>query len=848
MDHINRMHQLTTVLFLVFALTANAQLQSPNEFLPHNLGEQFTEHASLIDYYEHVAANSNRVQLQEFGRTNQQRPQVLAIVSTPENMNRIEEIRLNNLRLAGLENGQPTNENPITIVWLGFSVHGNEAAGSEASMQVIHDLADPANTNAQEWLDNTVVLIEPSVNPDGYSRYTSWYRQASPDLPDPVPHAREHNEPWPGGRVNHYCYDLNRDWAWTTQVESQNRIPVYNSWLPHVAADLHEQFYNSPYYFAPAAQPYHNYLTKWQSDFQVEIGQNHAHYFDENGWLYFTREVFDLLYPSYGDTYPCFNGAIGMTYEQGGHSRAGRAIEMLNGDTLTLYDRIAHHTTAALSTVEVSSKNAKRLVDNFKDYYTKSANNPPGEYKAFVVKSSNPIYKMKTLTTLLDRHGIRYGKASSTGIAVSGYDYSTGKNGRTEIGANDLIISAYQPKGLLAQVLFEPEPELVDSLTYDITAWSLMHAHGLEGFAVKQRIDYSQGYDFPSTNVRKSVDKTPYTYLIDWHSMQSVKVLGELLKENIVVRYASSAFTVEGVSHPAGTLLMTKADNRKNADFDKTVLAAAAKFDAELTTARTGFVEQGHDFGSSAMSLIKKPEVLVLSGEKTSNNEFGQVWFYFDKDIDYPATVIDVDQLSRINLDDYNTLVLPEGFFSFNENVLEKIGKWTSGGGRIIAIGAANRSLAGKAGFSLKKYAEESNEKAAKSEAEQIALDHRTAIYKDRVRASLSSNMPGAVVRTKMDTSHPLAFGLKDYYFSLKTSGNSYELVKGAWNVGYLEKGFLSHGFIGSNVKKNLDESTVFAVQSRGGGKVIYLIDNPLFRSFWEEGKLLFSNALFLVN
>ena len=842
------MHKIIFIFFLAFTIKANAQLKSPNDFLPHHLGEQFSEHAMLIDYYQHVADNSNRVQLQEFGRTNQRRPQVLAVVSSPENLQRIKGIRQNNLRLAGLLDGQADEANPIAIVWLGFSVHGNEAAGSEASMQVVYELANPSNAEATEWLKNTVVLIEPSVNPDGYSRYTSWYRQISPDDPDPLPHAREHNEPWPGGRVNHYCYDLNRDWAWATQVESQNRIPIYNDWLPHVVADLHEQYYDSPYYFAPAAQPYHKYLTPWQTEFQVRTGKNHARYFDENGWLYFTKEVFDLLYPSYGDTYPCFNGAIGMTYEQGGHSRAGRAITMPNGDTLTLSDRVAHHVTTALSTVEVSSKNAKQLVDNFKDYFDKSANNPPGEYKTFIVKSSNPAHKIKSLTSLLDIHGIRYGKAGQGSAALTGYNYSTGKEGRATISKGDLVISAYQPKGLFVQVLFEPEPGLVDSLTYDITAWSLMHAFGLEGYAIKQKVDVDQGYDFPKVNVMEAVKKTPYSYLLQWNSMQSANVVSELLKNGVVVRYAESPFVVEGKPYPAGTLVMTKADNRKNAEFNKTVLAAAAKFDAELSTVQTGFSDRGQDFGSDAMRLIKKPEVLVLSGEKTSNNEFGQVWFYFDKDVDYPATIIDADQLSQFDLDGYNTLVLPEGSFKFDEKTLEKIGKWTNAGGRLIAIGAANRSLAGKSGFSLKKYAKEGDEKAAKTEAEQIALDHRTAIYKNRVRASLANNMPGAVVRVKMDNSHPLGFGLKDYYFSLKTGSSHYDLVKGAWNVGYLEEDFLYHGFIGSNLKKKMSNTAVFSVQNKGKGKVIYLIDNPLFRSFWEEGKLVFSNAVFLVH
>ncbi|MEK7255979.1 MAG: M14 family zinc carboxypeptidase, partial [Bacteroidota bacterium] len=394
---------LTCLLLLSATLFGQNKIKSPDEFLPHKLGEQFTEHAMLVDYFQHVAANSNQVKLVEFGKTNQERPQILAILSSPENLARIEEIRLNNLRLASLAstsavgtNGNAgANSQPITIVWLGFSVHGNEAAGSEASMGVLYDLTNPGNRQAQEWLKNTVVLMEPSVNPDGYSRYTSWYRNASPKLPDPNPIAREHDEPWPGGRVNHYLHDLNRDWAWATQVESQNRLKIYNDWLPHVAADLHEQYYDSPYYFAPAAQPYHKFLTKWQADFQVEIGRNNAKYFDENGWLYFTKEVFDLFYPSYGDTYPCFNGAIGMTYEQGGHSRAGRAILMPHGDTLTLADRVAHHRTAALATVEISSKNAAPLVKNFQDYFQKSQTEPPGTYKAFIVKGTNPAHKLK---------------------------------------------------------------------------------------------------------------------------------------------------------------------------------------------------------------------------------------------------------------------------------------------------------------------------------------------------------------------------------------------------------------------------------------------------------------------
>ncbi len=841
---------LLTFPTLVFSQN---KLLTPNEFLPHKLGEQFTEHSLLVSYFQHVAANSDRVKLTEFGRTNQKRPQVFAVVSSPENLRRIEDIRLNNLRNAGLVSGQADNANPITFVWLGFSVHGNEAAGSEASMGALYELCNPANSQTQEWLRNTVVLIEPSVNPDGYSRYTSWYRQASPQLPNPNPSATEHDEPWPGGRVNHYLFDLNRDWAWATQTETQNRLKVYNDWLPHVAADLHEMGYRSPYYFAPAAQPYHTFLTKWQRDFQVDIGKNNAKYFDANGWLYFTKEVFDLFYPSYGDTYPCFNGAIGMTYEQGGHSRAGRAISLPNGDTLTLADRVAHHQTTALSTVEISSKNAASLVQNFADYFKKSQSEPPGQYKSFVIKATNPAPKIKALTSLLDRHGIRYGKAGKAMNGVNGYEYASVSpdgpdqsrgEGKFNISEADLIVSAYQPKGLLAQVLFEPTHELVDSMTYDITAWALPWAFGLDAFALKQRLDpASQGYDEATVAVPGG---TPYAYLVPWNSMQSARFLADLLEKNIAVRYAEEPFEVEGKRWAAGTLVVTRADNRKNSGFDATLRAAASARNVEVTGARTGFVSAGLDFGSSGYNLIDKPSVLVLSGEKTFNNEFGQVWHYFDRDIGYGATILDAEQLGSVQLNDYNTLILPEGFYGFDDPTLGKIGEWVSSGGRLIAIGYANKALEDKPGFSLARYAKPSDKEEATKKMDDATLSERVAQYDHRVRSSISDGIPGAVVRVKMDPTHPLAFGLKNYYFSLKTSDLRYDLLKNAWNVGYLEDNYQTNGFIGSRLKANLKNSAVFAVQDKGRGKVIYLVDNPLFRGFWEEGKLLFSNAVFL--
>ncbi len=829
---------------LVLSVGAQTRLLTPEEFLPYHYGEQFSEHSQIVDYFRQAAANSDRIKLVEFGRTYQQRPQILAFVSTPENLQRLEEIRQNNLRNAGQLEGRADNANPVALVWLGFSVHGNEAAGAEASMSVLYELADPANAEAAEWLKNTVVLIEPCENPDGLSRYVSWYRQASPAIPDPNPVAREHAEPWPGGRVNHYLFDLNRDWVWAAQVETQNRLKMYNDWLPHVVADLHEQYYDSPYFFPPAAPPFHTYLSKWQSDFQTEVGKNNAKYFDKNGWLYFTKEVFDLFFPSYGDTYPSFNGAIGMTYEQGGHSRAGRAIQLPNGDTLSLADRIERHRTTALSTVEISSKNAALLVQNFAGFYEKSKSDPPGPYKTYIVRAENPPQKIRAFTELLDRHHIRYGLAGRESRSLAGYDYSTGKETKFDIAENDLIVSAYQSKGLLTQALLDPEPTLADSNTYDITAWSLLQSHGLDAYAAEQRVDYLEEYR-PAPAALPESAPAAYAWLAPWNSMQSARFLSDILKNGVVARYAESAFAIEGKTWPAGTLLITRADNRKIEGWGEKIQQAASKFAVPLTSVGTGWVEAGRDFGSETMRLIKKPSVLALSGEKTYSNEFGQVWFYFDREIEYPATIVDADRLSRIELKNFDVLVLPEGRFNFDEATLDKLNDWVSAGGRLLAIGSANLSLSAKKGFNLQRSSEDKDPESSWDEAGWIASDHRTALYKDRTANYIASHNPGAIVRVKMDVSHPLAFGLRDYYFSLKTGGLRFDLVKDAWNVGYLEENFLTEGFIGYRLKKKLGNTAVFAVQNKGRGKVIYLIDNPLFRSIWEDGKLLFSNAVF---
>ena len=374
-----------------------------------------------------------------------------------------------------MESGAPANK--VSVVWLSYNVHGNESVSTEASMATIYELV--RDGGKADWLENTVVIIDPCINPDGRERYVNFYWEHKNSPYNPDPNSWEHHEDWPGGRANHYLFDLNRDWAWQTQIETQQRIAKFNKWLPHVHVDFHEQGVNSPYYFAPAAEPLHEVITDWQVDFQTQIGKNHAKYFDENNWFYFTKQRFDLLYPSYGDTYPTYNGSIGMTYEQGGSGRAGLGVIKQEGDTLTLKDRIAHHYTTGLSTVEISSQNTDKLIQQFEAFYSKPIN---AKYKTYVLKNDGNADKMKDLMQWLDVQGITYGTASY-GKSLSGYHYGSGQTRSFSVGSNDLVVNVNQPKSVLTTVLFEPKTKLNDSLTYDITAWAVPYAFGLEAYA-----------------------------------------------------------------------------------------------------------------------------------------------------------------------------------------------------------------------------------------------------------------------------------------------------------------------------------------------------------------------------
>lgn len=804
------------------------EFKSPAEFLGYRLGEKFTPHYKIVNYFTYAANSvSGKMLLEQYGETYEGRPLLAAIISSEQNIRNIAEIQKNNLRLSGLLNDKPADVNMPTVVWLSYNVHGNEASSSEVAMKMLYELTSGKNSSLNEQLKNVVVIIDPCLNPDGRDRYVNWYNGVTGNNANADVQAREHNEPWPGGRTNHYYFDLNRDWAWQSQQETQARIKLYNKWMPEIHVDFHEQYYYNPYYFAPAAEPMHEAITPFQRSFQIEIGKNHAKYFDANGWLYFTKEYFDLFYPSYGDTYPIFNGAIGMTYEQAGHGMAGLAINN-NGDTLKLTDRIAHHFTTGISTIEVASKNYVRLNSEFKKYFDDAVSKGSGEFKTYVIKGTN-TKKLLPLKQLLGNNNIKYSYAGKR-TSAKGYNYFSKNNENFNIEESDIIINSQQTKAELLRVLFEPQSKLSDSATYDITAWAIPFAFGLNTYGLKENIQSTANYNIAD----QTVPKDAYAYIIEYNSFEDGKLLASLLKNDFNVRVANGPFTMNGKNFNPGTLIILKSTNRDKIDI---LLKLALEHKSVITPVNSGFMEKGFDFGSDKVQLLKKPKIAMVVHDQTDENKVGEVWHLFDRQLDYPLTLID-KSFSSIDFNKYDVVILPSGYYSTlsDKNANTDLKSWIKKGGVLIAMDYAVKQLAdGEWGIEEKKDDEDSSK-------DDYSLIKK---YADREREAISDYSPGSIYKVQIDNTHPLGYGYPEYYYTLKLNPSLFNFLKDGWNVGYIKKDSRVAGFVGNRLTKKINDILIFGEQPYGRGKIIYLAEDPLFRSFWENGKLIFANAVF---
>lgn len=821
---------ISFLLLLSVSLFSFAQqATSPDNFLGYKPGDAFTPHHKIVSYFELLAKeNPATMQLQTYGYTYEGKPLLLAVFSSPQNISKLAAIQQQHKSVVT----KGGNED-VGIVWLSYNVHGNEPSSSEAAMVTAHALLNPDNKQLKSFLENTVVIIDPCLNPDGRDRYVSWYNSTKGKKPNSDPQSREHSEPWPTGRGNHYYFDLNRDWAWQTQTETQQRMKVYNNWMPHVHVDYHEQYYDNPYYFAPAAEPQHNAVTNNQKEMQRIIGKNNARYFDANGWLYFTRQEFDLFYPSYGDTYPTYNGSIGMTYEQAGHSRAGLSVLTAEKDTLTLSDRIQHHFTTAVSTIEMTSLHNKKLISDFRSYFDDARNAKNSAYKTYLI-TTNSANKLAELKDLLRKNEIEFGTLTSA-KNLKGFNYFSRKTETVVVDSFVIAVSSYQPRSVLASVLLEPQSVLTDSATYDITAWSLPYVYGVKTYGIHEKLSVSVE---PPADINGNFPLSTFAYVMPWNSFSSARGMASLLQQSVQLRVSEKAFVSGGKNFDRGSVIVMMAG--KQPDNLLTILKNVSdSFQVSFSPVQSGFVESGADFGSADIRLVRRPSVAMVTGKSISSLGAGELWHWFDEQLNYPVSLLELTDLPYLDLSNYDVIVLPQGNYSSlsDRRTDASLNQFLRNGGKVIALENAVFELADY--FDIKE--------------KEIPTDNDTAgyvllkRYENRVKDEVANYVSGAIYNIELDNSHPLAFGYEDNYFSLRTTGKGFSFMRNGWNVGFIKKNNHISGFVGNKLKETISDLALIGEIPKGNGKLIYFTDNPVFRAFWQNGKLMLANAVFMV-
>jgi hypothetical protein len=832
------------LLIVIFIQNISSQnIKSPAEFLGYELGTQFTFHHRAIEYFKYVADSSPLVEYRSYGSTYEGRPLGVCIISSEENLKNLEELRKNNLIKTGLLKGEFSGKQ-VPFIWLSYNVHGNEAAGMETAMKTLYTLASGRYEGVSDWLKTCVIVIDPCQNPDGRDLYANRYNSSRNLIPNPDHDAWEHNQGWPGARTNHYMFDLNRDWTWQTQIETQQKIAFYNQFMPQVHADFHEMGPESSFFFPPGAEPWNEVITPWQHEFHKLMGTGNAKLFDALYRLYFTKENYDLFCPSFGDTWPLFNGAMGFTYEQGGGGVSGIEYKLETDDTLSLSKRIEGHFLASMATIKVSYENRDKLVSEFNKFYEEGARNPGFEYKSVIIKGNNERSVLESLFQLLDRNQVKYYYSGSVGKKFKAFDYLNNRDGEVTIEKGDILITPYQPQSRMVRVMFEPDSKASDSLSYDLTAWAVPYSYNLKAYAISEQIKPEEGNVAAEVINNLPADGKPYAYIANFTGFNELRLMAALYRKDIKIRYTLKPSEIDGKKFGRGSIIIARGDNQQAADkFDQTVTEAANSTRVKLVATTTGMVETGRDFGSDYSPAKKKPLVGMLCGSDTQSGEVGELWYFFERELQYPVTLIGSTYAEKVDLSKYDVIILPAGNYSKQyDTILYYVRK----GAKVIAMESAGSIFARGKTTALNKAVEMRNaeikaaEKKEKSDDPKLLKKYEYEIEK---RYGLSERSAGSIYKVNLDETNPYAFGLGSEWFVMKRS-TGYPYLSSGFNIGYILDRDPVSGFAGTKYRDKVKNTIVIGSEKIGAGEVVYLTDDPYFRAFWKSGRVLLGNII----
>ena len=816
-------NQFELSYYLPQNVTYNKTIPTPESVIGFKVGEWHVTHDKLVEYLKILAASSDRISLEDRGQTFEGRPLLLLTITSPQNHSNIKQIQEEHLKLSlANESSQLVVSEMPVVVYQGFSIHGNEPSGANAGMVLAYYLAAAEGNEIENLLNNTVILLDPSLNPDGLQRFTYWANTNKSEHNNTDPNDREFHEVWPGGRTNHYWFDMNRDWLPVQLPESRARIESYRNWMPNVLTDHHEMGSNSTFFFQPGIQSRVNPLTPKENQILTkEIATYHAKALDKIGSLYFTEEAFDDFYYGKGSTYPDVNGGVGILFEQG--SSRGHAQETING-VLTFPFTIRNQFTAALSTLEASNGMREKLLEYQRRFYKNASKEADkDQVKAIVFGDDKDVAKTYHLAEILKRHKINFYKPKSDLLL----------NGKKFKENSSFIVPTNQKNYKLIKAMFNTQTKFEDSLFYDISAWTFPLAFNLDYESLKSTANIGEIVSDLQPVKGKVTSKSNYAYLMEWHEYYTPKVLNKILQKGIRAKVGMKPFSLEGINYDYGTILISVQNQKYNQDKLFTILnEIAGSASVTIKGVNTGLTS-GIDLGSNQFRIIDTPKVGMIIGNGVTSYDAGEIWHLFDQRYQMNITKLDESYLSRVDLSKYTTIILPSSRLQLTDTNLKKIKDWVSSGGTLIGYKNAVKWLSSNKFIKLD-YA------TVKVEANHVSFEQKRDFSGAQV-------IGGSIFETKLDRSHPINFGyisdklpmFRRTKIFIKPDSSSYNNP-----IKYTSNPLLS-GYISNPNLEVLKNTVPFQVKNMGKGKVMVFTDNTNFRAFWYGTNKLLMNAIF---
>ena len=802
----------------------DSDILSPEEFLGYPIGEMHTRHDLIVSYMEYLSDSSDKAEIFYYGKTYEKRKLLVLAISSPEKIDDLEKIRDSHISYLDPEHPDYNSNNkpkefPV-IINLGYNVHGNEPSSSEAALLTAYTLVSSQSEEINKYLNESIILLDPTINPDGRDRHTHWANtyKGSPLVDDPQD--AEHNEYWPGGRTNHYWFDLNRDWYLGIHPESRGKLNWYHKWQPNVTTDFHEMGSNSTYFFVPFKPngsidpviPKENY-----DYFNFLFGSYYAKALDDIGTLYFTREVFDRTYPGYGSSYPDYLGGIGILFEQA--SSRGHKQKTQFGE-ITFPFTIRNQYISGMTTVKASVENKESLKEYqnkfFKSAITESASK---RIKGYQFKIGNDKNKTKAFVDKLKLHNLKVIK-----------------------NEDELFVPTVQKNYRLVRTFFETQEKYRDSVFYDASAWSMANIYDIDYKSSNKNFIGKELKDIDELFETNKVSKSSYAYIIDSQDYNIPAIMNNLLESKVYVSAAFKQFSIntsEGFKNFNYGSLVIPLSIQKNLDEDllfEKMRNIQDQYDVDIYSVDSGLSSSGVDLGSGNVLPINKPKAMMLIGTGVRSYEAGEVWHLLDQRVGMPITKIPLRNFDNISMDKYNVMVIVSGNYKLSDSQIKKIKSWAEKGNTIISIGSGSKFLIDK-----KLVSEELAKKEESDTVEYLPYgDSRENRGKERIG--------GVILNTQIDLTHPLAFGYvnnslpvyKNNSVWLKPSKNEYSSV-----VRYSDNSLID-GFLSETNKQMLSESVSLVVSKIGRGIAVMFSDNPNFRGAWYGTNRLFLNAIFL--